>query len=154
MDRKKWPRTLLVKMYRVRWGIETAFRELKIHDRIENFTAKNTNGICQEIAVYMIARLLAGMLIRYVIHEYKIDDRWDNETQSVCNHVVVAETVADLCIAYIRSNQNEITKILIDGIKDIKDTMQKRRPDRSYEITCKGRYGRWKGTKNCRKNYV
>lgn len=150
MDKKKWTRKLLLRLYRDRWDIETSFREMKILDTMENFHTKSADGVRQEIASYMIARLLAGLIMRCVMKKSHPQTRGTDDHRILCNHKTITEAITDTIIAYANYGEDEACIVLRERIIVIEDAMQKRRPDRDYEIKCKGRYGRWKGTKNHR----
>lgn len=49
LDREKFPPETIKKLYHLRWGIETAFRELKYDIGLTNFHSKNAASIMQEI---------------------------------------------------------------------------------------------------------
>ncbi len=151
-DRKAWPRRLLLKLYSLRWDIETAFRELKIQDRVEGFHTTTADGIRQEIAAFMIARLLAGALLNQV--EMAASHRlmeWDHPRKSVFNNCSLVHATCDVLTAFVLRHQNPvILELLAAHLQAINDSAQRRRPERSYIRKCRGRYGRWKGTKNHR----
>ena len=49
LDRDKFPVNVLKKLYKMRWGIETSFRELKYNVGLSNFHSKKADFILQEI---------------------------------------------------------------------------------------------------------
>lgn len=150
-DKKKWPRSLLVQMYRARWDIETAYREMKINDQIEGFNSRHADGIKQEITAYMMARLLVGHAMRSALSHIKIRFRWKDQTRHLTNYVTLADGLIDTILDLIRFGAAEAELTWSHALIIIEDALQKRRPNRSYERKCRGRYGRWKGTKNHRK---
>jgi hypothetical protein len=149
-NRQQWPRKVLLKVYTARWDIETAFREMKILDHIEGLTTRSDYGVRQEIAAYMIARLLIGMTMRYAMPAVDKLLRWDNERRRIPNYVTLVDTTRDTLLAIITGYQKDASSIFCHGLVVITDAAQKRRPHRSYQRKCRGRYGRWKGTKNHR----
>lgn len=152
MDQKIWPRSMLLKLYTLRWDIETSFRELKIQDRIENFHSTSADGVRQEIAAYMIARLLAGVLLAQASRRMPTCDfSWDNPRRHVFNNVSLIEAMADTIAACAtKVDAAHIALLLEHHFIAIRSAMQRRRPGRTFIRKCKGRYGRWKGTKNHR----
>jgi hypothetical protein len=152
IDRETWPRSMLLKLYSLRWDIETAFRELKIQDHIEGFHSTHAAGIRQEIAAYMIARLLAGILLTQASRRMpECDFSWDQPRRHVFNNVSLVQAIADTIAACaVQRDMADITRMLEYHFLAIRSAMQRRRPCRTYVRKCKGRYGRWKGTKNHR----
>lgn len=151
MDRDLWTRSTLLKLYSLRWDIETAFRELKIQDRVESFHAKTPDGIRQELAAYMIARLLAGIVLGQVTYMPGVDLTWNCARRHVFNHVTVVDAVIDVIRSCVcDADLHKSTKIIRHHFWIIRDAVQRRRPGRSFIRKCQGRYGRWKGTKNHR----
>ena len=154
MDVEKWPRKLLVTLYRHRWDIETSFREMKILDSIESFHSRSAAGVRQEIAAYMIARLLTGMLMCMCMKNKNTRIRWNNDTQLLCNHQTLVEIITDTIIACAQHGDEWGLHVFRERVKVAEDATQKKRPGRFFELKCKGRYGRWVATKNNRSKYV
>ena len=67
LDAKAFPPLELKKLYHMRWGIETAFRELKYTLGLLHFHAKKVEFICQEVfarlIMYNFAELIASSVI-------------------------------------------------------------------------------------------
>ena len=67
LDAKAFPPLELKKLYHMRWGIETAFRELKYTLGLLHFHAKKVEFICQEVfarlILYNFAELIASSVI-------------------------------------------------------------------------------------------
>lgn len=63
LEREKFPVNTLKKLYKMRWGIETSFRELKYNVGLSNFHSKKADFIFQEIyarlIMYNIAMIIA-----------------------------------------------------------------------------------------------
>jgi len=152
MDRATWPRSLLLKLYSLRWDIETSFREMKIQDHLEGFHAHTADGIRQEIAAYMIARLLAGTLLAEAANGCDTKDHaWDNKRRLIWNNRTIIDALTDIMLAMFGSaTRQSPSEILAHRLAGIAAAAQRRRPGRTYIRKCKGRYGRWKGTKNHR----
>lgn len=150
-DRKRWPRQLLINLYRHRWAVETAYRELKLSDRLESFHSRTTNGVLQEIAAHMITRLIGSLIASAAIHLKGglRTFRWDDERRHVLNHIHVMDAARDVYLAILGGHARVRTMIRW-ALALIRESAQRRRPGRSYEKKCRGRYGRWKNTKNAR----
>jgi len=54
LGRDKFPMNTLKKLYKMRWGIETSFRELKYNVGLSNFHSKKADFILQEIYARLI----------------------------------------------------------------------------------------------------
>ena len=54
LDRNKFSVEALKKLYKMRWGIETSFRELKYNIGLSNFHSKKADFILQEIYARLI----------------------------------------------------------------------------------------------------
>ena len=78
LDAKAFPPLELKKLYHMRWGIETAFRNLKYTLGLLHFHAKKVEFICQEVfarlIMYNFAELIASSVIVSKVdakHAYK-----------------------------------------------------------------------------------
>ena len=149
-DKVKWTAKLLFSVYRYRWDVETAFREMKILDKLESFCGKSSLAIKQEIAAYMIARLLTSAVCGVLHHKKSTIDGTLTNKEMTCNHVTVMELLSD-CVIKINTETKSVEVIFLHRLFVSLSAMQKKRPKRIYPFKCNGRYGRWKGTKNYRK---
>jgi len=82
LSRDEFPVEEIKRLYHMRWGIETSFRELKYAVDLSAYHAKNRNSIKQEIYARMIFYNISEMIIQNVkpkqsktkrLHEYKIN---------------------------------------------------------------------------------
>ena len=80
LDAKAFPPLELKKLYHMRWGIETAFRELKYTLGLLHFHAKKVEFICQEVFARLIMYNFAELIASSVIvskadakHAYKVN---------------------------------------------------------------------------------
>jgi hypothetical protein len=78
LDTKIFSPKILAEIYKMRWGIETSFRELKYTIGLTNFHAKKQDFIAQEIFARMIMYNFAEIITSHVVisrsdtkHEYK-----------------------------------------------------------------------------------
>ncbi len=153
MDKKRWPAKTLVDAYRLRWDIETAFREMKIQDQLETFRGKSSHAVRQEIAAYMIARLLTS-LVTCQLHRYQSQARdISSMIKMTCNHITIMDTLYDCFMKIINGEMEIAENMCLHRLSVALSAMQNKRDGRIYPFKCKGRYGRWKGTKNYRQNY-
>jgi hypothetical protein len=78
LDATDFPPKTLAHIYKLRWGIETSFRELKYTIGLTNFHAKKQEFIAQEIFARMIMYNFAELITSHVVisqadnkHDYK-----------------------------------------------------------------------------------
>ena len=67
LDQNKFPAKELKKLYNMRWGIETSFRELKYTVGLLNFHAKKVEYICQEVFARLIMYNFTELVTSHVI---------------------------------------------------------------------------------------
>jgi len=82
------------KIYKIRWGIETSFRELKYHVGLIAFHSKKKDCIIQEI----YARLIMYNFSMLITENILIDDDKRNKYHSRVNYAVAIH----ICIAFFR----------------------------------------------------
>ena len=85
------------KIYKMRWGIETSFRELKYHVGLISFHSKKKDCIIQEI----FARLIMYNFSMLITENILIDDDKRNKNRSKVNYAVAIY----ICIAFFRCNK-------------------------------------------------
>ena len=83
-------------IYKLRWGIETSFRELKYHVGLIAFHSKKKDCIIQEI----FARLIMYNFSMLITENILIDDDKHNKYHSKVNYAVAIH----ICIAFFRCN--------------------------------------------------
>ena len=84
------------KICKMRWGIETSFRELKYHVGLIAFHSKKKDCIIQEI----YARLIMYNFSMLITENILIDDDMRNKYRSRVNYAVAIH----ICIAFFRCN--------------------------------------------------
>ena len=73
LDRKRYGRKSLLRLYRKRWGVETLFNRVKNLIQLERFHARTYNGIMQEIFANLLILSLAATAVSAVIQKKKLD---------------------------------------------------------------------------------
>lgn len=63
MDKKKFSREEIIKLYFRRWEIESFYRDEKIFLGVDTFHSRNSNGIRQELFAAMIMNVIAKILM-------------------------------------------------------------------------------------------
>ncbi len=109
----------LKKMYKIRWGIETAFRELKYNVGLVNFHSKKADFILQEIYARLIMYNISMIIARRVCIQQ------DNKAYKY--QLNYAEAIY-ICKHFIRNKESpqNIEALIAQNILPI-------RPDRQYE---------------------
>ena len=85
------------KLYKIRWGIETSFRELKYHVGLIAFHSKKKDCVIQEI----FASLIMYNFSMLITDDILIDDDKHNKYRSKINYA----TAIHICIAFFRCNR-------------------------------------------------
>ena len=67
LDARNFPADELKKLYNMRWGIETSFRELKYTVGLLHFHAKKVEHICQEVFARLIMYNFSELITSYVV---------------------------------------------------------------------------------------
>ena len=67
LDQSEFPPQELKSLYKMRWGIETSFRELKYAVGLNNFHSKKREHIIQEVFARIIMYNFAEMITSYVV---------------------------------------------------------------------------------------
>lgn len=82
------------RIYKLRWGIETSFRELKYHIGLIAFHSKKKDCVIQEIFASLIMYNFSMLIIQNIV----IDDDKHNKYRSKVNYAVAIH----ICIAFFR----------------------------------------------------
>ena len=123
----------LSRLYCTRWRIETAFREMKIWHAMENFSAKHTLGIHQEIfAIFTFALLASDMEARARIEKQHLQEQNPDEPLPTIryNRLLIADAVVGLLVA-ATAGREQVDKHLQRCIESIWRNREKRRPRRT-----------------------
>ena len=83
-------------IYKLRWGIETSFRELKYHIGLIAFHSKKKNCIIQEIFASLIMYNFSMLITKNIT----IDDNNSNKYHSKVNYAIAIH----ICITFFRCN--------------------------------------------------
>ena len=84
------------KIYKMRWGIETSFRELKYHVSLIAFHSKKKDCVIQEIFASLIMYNFSMLITENIL----IDDDKHNDYRYKINYA----TAIHICIAFFRCN--------------------------------------------------
>jgi len=94
LSEKEFSADYIKKIYKMRWCIETSFKELKNHIGLISFHSKKKDCIIQEI----YARLIMYNFSMLITENILIDDDKRNKYRSRVNHAVAIH----ICIAFFR----------------------------------------------------
>lgn len=75
LDRFAFPAEKLKEIYKLRWGVETSFRELKYAIGLTSFHARKANYIKQEIFARLLLYNYCELITTYVIRQMKQRDK-------------------------------------------------------------------------------
>ena len=87
LDVNKYPPKELKRLYALRWGIETSFRDLKYTVGMLNFHSKKVMCIQQEIYAHLIMYNFAQMITSHVVIEKKQRKYTYKANFSVASHL-------------------------------------------------------------------
>lgn len=141
----------LIGLYRSRWRVETAFREMKLWHSLQNFSATFVNGIRQEVMAIQIFMLLNSELEAraYMYHQEKMaseaqdphDAPTDEPEAAIVEHAsstairfnrrLIADAAMRLTLHAIDDLENLPQRIL-SNLEEIWKRRTRRKPDRSY----------------------
>ncbi|MGH8026602.1 MAG: IS4 family transposase [Pseudoxanthomonas sp.] len=93
LDAKRYPPAEILRIYRSRWNIETAFREAKQWHGLEQFHARYAEGIHQEVA--------GIMTFQYLVSELEADVR-ERLNQEICDGTWPPEVTNDIPYTFNR----------------------------------------------------
>ena len=108
LDTKAFPSHEIKELYRMRWGIETAFRELKYTVGLTSFHTKKQEHITQEIFARLIMYNFAEMITSHVViskadtkHTYQVNF---TVATHICRHFLRSNAPPPDIDALIRKN--------------------------------------------------
>jgi hypothetical protein len=146
LDRKTISITDLFDAYRLRWGIENAFRDLKIRYAGEDFHGTSPQFIEQEIIALM---LMESLVEETVLRTLPVDQQpnGDQKNPKRCNRGALGDRLMVLIDIAIRERvPSHLRDCFARGIAACAAHRQAVRRPRSqhYPRVCKSQYGRWR----------
>jgi len=76
LDRNQFPLEEIKKLYHIRWGIETSFRELKYAIGLSNLHTKKDSAAMQEVLARLIMYNFSQCITMHVVIEQKNSRKW------------------------------------------------------------------------------
>lgn len=155
MDRHQFTVTDLIQVYRRRWGIETAFRDMKMRYRIEGFHGTTEQLVEQEITALMFLFLIESLIEEAALATLPASERGNgNEDRPKrCNRAALSDRVINLLTlagnaAHCRSRWKEYRR----GIAaTAQDRTRVRRPHHDSPRRCLSQFGRWRFRRTSKK---
>ncbi len=116
-----FPMDEIKKLYRMRWGEETSFRELKYTIGLINWHSSKYEGILQEINARMILYNFCELITSHAVVETR--------ENTIHTYKINFATTVNICRAYLKhgGDENEIMLLIQRHLTPI-------RPDRKYPI--------------------
>ena len=149
LNKRDHRRRALGELYCYRWDLEIAFREMKVWYGLENFAARFSEGIQQEVSALMIFMQLSAEL------EAQALDYHDVELQLVehDNEVTVPEIRFNrrylcMCVGYLMvaaaEGKSKFDDMYAYAMRQLWRSRQKKKPGRSFQRIAKSPNSKWK----------
>jgi Transposase DDE domain len=174
MDEQQFTAKDLVNVYYRRWGIEVAFKDMKMRYKIEGFHGTTPQLIEQEIIALMFLLLIESMIEEAAITTLptnqrdrdKNDTDIDTDTDNIdnidnidehrpkrCNRAALGDRVRTLLNLAIRTTHSRhLWQEYRRGLNaTAQDRARIRRPNRGRQRKCLSQYGRWRFKKTSKK---
>jgi IS4 transposase len=148
VDRHAFTAQELIHIYYRRWGIETAFRDMKMRYQIEGFHGTTPQLVEQEIIALMFLLLIESLIEEAALSTIPASERGNgNEDRPKrCNRAALGDRILNLLTlagraAKCQSRWQEYRR----GITAIAhDRSRVRRPGRERPRQCLSQFGRWR----------
>ncbi|MGE3759898.1 MAG: IS4 family transposase [Pseudobdellovibrionaceae bacterium] len=134
LDEKTYSNKSILKLYNDRWTVETLFDRLKNLSKLENFRARNINGIMQEIFAHLLLLSMTALLAM----KTSVDDQVFPVFKAVL-HILKRHLP---WILHSKQSKN-LARLLRRMWKDSQLLRYKKRPNRSYPRVSKQPSGKW-----------
>jgi hypothetical protein len=170
MDEQQFTAKDLVNVYYRRWGIEVAFKDMKMRYKIEGFHGTTPQLIEQEIIALMFLLLIESMIEEAAITTLPTNQRdrdkndtdidIDTDTDNIdehrpkrCNRAALGDRVRTLLNLAIRTTHSRhLWQEYRRGLNaTAQDRARIRRPNRGRQRKCLSQYGRWRFKKTSKK---
>jgi hypothetical protein len=147
-DRKRYPRLELFELYQRRWGIENAFRDIKIRYETENFHGTTPQFINQEIIAVMLLMLLESMVEETAIMSLPAEARPTGDQPRPLRHnrAALGDRLPTLIAIGLSKGaaRSLLKRQFTRGLAAIIAQRRRVRRPRSCPRVCKSQYGRWR----------
>lgn len=149
LDVEELPAQRIIDVYAERWGVETRFRELKIHYNIEAFHSTSVDGILQElyaILTWMTLSVIIDQRALQIIEEHHGPQTFDDPyRRQIRRTSLFASTKRVFIEAWkIADSMDALVPLIEEEASWLAQFAAKRRPNRSYKRETKRPHGRFK----------
>lgn len=129
LDKKRYKRNAILKLYQKRWTVETLYGRVKHLLHLEKFHSRSHNGVMQEIFASLLILSLTAAAVCAVIDQ----DEMDIETESP-SFKAAAEVIRRHLFSIIdhRIVGTKPKKLLKQVLTEVRAVMHPVRPGRSY----------------------
>ena len=146
-DRDIYTKDDLFEVYCRRWGIENAFRDLKVRYEAEHFHGTTPQFIEQEIIVLMLMFLMESLVEEAAIQALPKSERpcGDDLRPKRHNRAALGDRLPTLIGIALRTHVGRLLRQTLARAMEVLVRCRAvvRRP-RSYPRICKSQYGRWR----------
>lgn len=146
-DRDLYSRHDLFELYSRRWGIENAFRDLKIRYACEDFHGTTPQFIEQEIVALMLLMLIESLVEETALMTLPAAQSGcgDDHRPQRCNRAALGDRIPTLIAIGLREHvPRHLATAFRRGIQACAADRTRVRRTRSYPRICRSQYGRWR----------
>jgi hypothetical protein len=148
MDSSAFSAQDIIHVYRRRWGIEVAFKDMKMRYQIEGFHGTTPQLIEQEIIALMFLLLIESVVEEAAISTLpqKPPTINDEHRPKRCNRAALGDRISTLLNLAIRAKPpRQRWQEYLRGINaTARDRVRIRRPNRDRPRKCLSQFGRWR----------
>ena len=146
-DKKAYSRRSLLKLYRLRWSVETMYGRVKNLLKLEAFHAKSVNGVMQEIFANLLIMSLTAMVALGAAAKLKLDPDVAVPSFKNAQSVVKRHIIEAICLGSVLTQRKsrELAKQMIEEASRI---IWKKQPGRSYPRVSRQPIKCWNLAKN------
>lgn len=152
MDSSTFTAKDLIQVYRRRWGIEVAFKDMKMRYEIEGFHGTTPPLIEQEIIALMILVLIKSLIEEAAISTLPVEKHVidDEHRPKRCNRAALGDRISTLINLAIRAKPTrQLWQEYQRGINaTARDRVRIRRLNRDRHRQCLSQFGRWRFRKS------
>ena len=152
MDSSAFSAQDIIQVYRRRWGIEVAFKDMKMRYKIEGFHGTTPQLIEQEIIALMFLLLIESLVEEAAISTLPPEppDIDDEHRPKRCNRAALGDRISTLINLAIRAKPTRhLWQEYERGINaTAQDRVRIRRPNRDRPRQCLSQFGRWRFRKS------
>lgn len=131
----EFPTAEISELYRLRWGIETAYETLKDRLQIENFTGTKPTLLLQDIYSTIYVSNLAEDIIRDAEREMDEKEQTKKHKMMINRTISIGILKNDMIYILLEPDKEKKTKLFQQLYNDISQNLVPVRPNRHYHRT-------------------